>query len=349
MIAIDIRLPLANFTLEVSCSLDAPVTAVVGASGSGKTSLLEAIAGLRDKANGYITIDDTVLLDNDNNIALPPDKRRVGYVPQEIALFPHLNARDNIMFARRDPHRLGELAEMLEVTPLLDRFPSALSGGERQRVALARALMASPRLLLLDEPLAALDQPLRERILLHLRRIRDREKLPMIYVTHQPVEALALANHCIVMRGGRVIGAGKPDDILRDPRIGASTDVDNVFEVFDPQHDAANGVSRVKTSDGTPLILPFDLVAGAQFPLVVRISGEEIVVFGKHPESISSRNLLEGTVTDVRLHEGMADVTIAAPMPVRVRLTRSANDELRLASGTKVWIALRSRSFRVIG
>ena len=349
MIAIDIRLPLSRFSLEVSCSLDAPVTAVVGASGSGKTSLLEAIAGLRDGTNGYIAIDDTVLLDSDSGISLPPDKRRVGYVPQEIALFPHLNARDNITFARKDAQRLASLADMLEVAPLLDRYPAALSGGERQRVALARALMASPRLLLLDEPLAALDQPLRERILIHLRRVRDREQLPMIYVTHQPVEALALASHCIVMHDGRVIGAGKPDDVLRDPRIGASTDIDNVFEVFDPQHDAANGITRVKTNDGTPLVLPADLVAGAQFPLVVRISGEEIVVFGKHPESISSRNLLEGTVTDVRLHEGMADVTIAAPMPVRVRLTRSAADELRLSTGVKVWIALRSRSFRVIG
>ena len=349
MIAIDIRQPLARFTLEVACNLDSQVTAVVGASGSGKTSLLESIAGLRDKTRGRIAIDDAVLLDSDRRISLPPEKRRVGYVPQEVALFPHLNARDNITFARRDPERVAQLTEMLELGALLDRFPSALSGGEKQRVGLARALMASPRLLLLDEPLAALDQPLRERILVHLRRIRDRERLPMIYVTHQPVEALALANYCIVMRDGRVVGQGKPDDVLRDPRVAATTDVDNVFEVFEPQHDREKGVTRVKTSDGATLVLPFDLVAGAEFPVVVRISGEEIVVFAKRPEAVSSRNVLEGVVTDMRLHEGMADVTIAAPMPVRVRLTRSATDELQLASGKTVWIALRSRAFRLIG
>lgn len=349
MIAIDIRQPLAHFTLEVTCSLDAPVTAVVGASGSGKTSLLEAIAGLRSTTQGRIELDEEVLLDSGRGINLPPDKRHVGYVPQEIALFPHLSARDNILFSRRDHQRLSELAEMLEVGSLLDRFPAALSGGERQRVALARALMAAPRVLLLDEPLAALDQPLRERILVHLRRIRDRERLPMIYVTHQPVEALALANYCIVLRDGRVVGKGKPDDVLRDPRIGATTDVDNVFYVSDPQHDRENGITRVKTADGTALVLPFDLVTDAKFPLVVRISGDEIVVFGKKPESISSRNLLEGTVEDVRMHEGMADVTIAAPMPVRVRLTAGAARELNLTKGSRAWIALRSRSFRLIG
>lgn len=349
MIAIDIQQPLAHFTLEVTCSLDAPVTAVVGASGSGKTSLLEAIAGLRDRTHGRIALDEEVLLDSARGVDLPPDQRHVGYVPQELALFPHLSARDNILFSRRDHQRLEELAEMLEVAPLLDRFPSSLSGGERQRVALARALMAAPRVLLLDEPLAALDQPLRERILVHLRSIRDRERLPMIYVTHQPVEALALANYCIVLREGRVVGQGKPDDVLRDPRVGATTDVDNVFYVSDPQHDRENGITRVKTADGTPLVLPFDLVNGAKFPLVVRISGEEIVVFGRKPESISSRNLLEGTVEDVRVHEGMADVTIAAPMPVRVRLTAGAVRELNLAVGSRAWIALRSRSFRLIG
>jgi molybdate transport system ATP-binding protein len=349
VITIDIRLPLARFVLEVSCSLESSVTAIVGASGSGKTSLLEAIAGLREGTRGRIVIDDSILLDSGRGVGLPPDKRRVGYVPQEIALFPHLSARDNVTFAGRDPARVAALSEILELEPLLDRYPSALSGGERQRVALARALMASPRLLLLDEPLAALDQPLRERILVYLRRIRDRERLPMIYVTHQPVEAMALANFCIVLRDGRVAGQGKPDDVLRDPRVATTTDVENVFEVFDPQHDPSSGTTRVRTAGGVALVLPWDQVSTAEFPLVVRISGEEIVVFGRRPEAVSSRNILEGPITHLRLHEGMADVTIAAPMPIRVRLTRGAADELELAIGRRVWMALRSRSFRVIG
>ncbi len=349
MITIDVRLPLASFVLEVSCSLESPVTALVGGSGSGKTSLIETIAGLRNAGRGRIAIDDSVLLDSSHSVNLPPERRRVGYVPQEIALFPHLNARDNVTFASRDPARLAALSETLEIEPLLDRFPSALSGGERQRVALARALMASPRILLLDEPLAALDQPLRERILVYLRRIRDRERLPMIYVTHQPVEAMALANFCIVLRDGHVVAQGKPDEVLRDPRLGMTTDVENVFEVIDPQHDPKSGITRVRTGDGLSLVLPYDQVATAEFPIVVRISGDEIVVFGERPRAVSSRNVLEGKVTELRLREGVADLTIAAPMPIRVRLTRSAADDLGLAIGRTVWLALRSRSFRVIG
>ena len=349
MITIDVRLPLARFVLEVSSSLEAPVTAVVGASGSGKTSLLEAIAGLRSAVRGRIAMDDSVLLDSSRGIDLPPERRRVGYVPQEIALFPHLRARDNVTFARRDPERLAALSAILELDPLLDRFPHALSGGERQRVALARALMASPRVLLLDEPLAALDQPLRERILVYLRRIRDSERLPMIYVTHQPVEAMALANFCLVLRDGRVVAQGKPDDVLRDERLGMTTDVENVFEVFDPHHEPERGTTRVHTRDGLSLLLPHDQVATAQFPIVVRISGDEIVVFGERPRSVSSRNILEGTIRELRMHEGMADLTILAPMPIRVRLTKSAADDLGLAVGRTVWMALRSRSFRVIG
>lgn len=338
MIDIDLTLPLAHFTLEVRATLDARVTALVGPSGSGKTSLVEAVAGLRPQARGRIVID------GDDIASLKPERRRIGYVSQDVALFPHLDVRRNITFAANDRAHFDALCETLALVPLLDRAPSTLSGGEKQRVALARALMSTPRLLLLDEPLASIDQPLRERILLYLRRVRDLG-IPMLYVTHQPFEAIALAGSCIVLRDGRVAAHGAPREVLYD----FAPDVDNVFEVSAPQHDAERGVTRVQTTDGLELVLPYDAVRDAAFPLVVRISGEEIVVFSEKPSAISSRNVIEGSVSTLREHDGIVDLTVLTPALVRVRITRAAADDLRIAPRARVWLAMRSRSFRVVG
>src|SRR5213082_627823 len=317
-IEIDIRLPLANFTLEARCTLTAQVTALVGRSGSGKTSLIESIAGLRH-ATGRIAIEDE-----------PPERRRIGYVPQDVALFPHLSVRDNVRFGGRDEERFASLRDTLELTPLLDRVPASLSGGERQRVALARALMTQPQLLLLDEPLASIDQPLRERILLYLRRVRDLG-IPMIYVTHQPFEALALSSWCVVLRDGVVAAEGASRVVLADPEVAGN--VENVFEVSQQQHDRDLGITRVTTADGLALVLPYDQVAEARFPLVVRISANDIVVFGERPTSISSRNVFEGTVTSSRSSEGIVDISVSNPAPLNVRITQAAADDLALQEG----------------
>jgi molybdate transport system ATP-binding protein len=338
VIELDVTLPLAQYALQVRCTSDARVTALVGPSGSGKTSLVETIAGLRPRASGRVVIDGVDVS------GLPPEKRGIGYLPQDVALFPHLSVRRNVTFASSDRARFDSLVATLALAPLLERKPASLSGGERQRVALARALMTQPRLLLLDEPLASIDQPLRERILLYLRRVRALG-IPMIYVTHQPFEALALADGCIVLRDGRVAAQGAPSDVLYD----LATDVENVFEVTDPRHDPERGITSVTTTGGLTLVLPYDAVRDAAFPLMVRISGEEIVVFGERPAAISSRNVVEGTVAAVRAREGVVDLTVATPAPVRVRVTRAAADELRLTEGRRVWLAMRSRSFRVIG
>ena len=247
------------------CRSDAKVTALVGPSGSGKTSLIESIAGLRS-ASGRIVIDSISLAE------LPPERRRIGYVPQDVVLFPHLSVRDNIFYGGRDRGRFDSLCHTLELVPLLDRSPTTLSGGERQRVAIARALMTDPRLLLLDEPLASVDQPLRERVLMYLRRVRDLD-VPMIYVTHQQFEAVALSSWCIVLRDGRVAAEGRPREILfADPSPGA---LENVLEVSNPRHEPEKGITRVMTSDGLELVLPHDRVADVAFPLIVRISAED--------------------------------------------------------------------------
>jgi molybdate transport system ATP-binding protein len=344
VIEIDVRLPLAPFTLAVRCALNANVTALVGRSGSGKTSLIETIAGLR-RARGRIVIDGVTLLDTDRRIDLPPERRSIGYVPQDAALFPHLRVRENIRFGCGN-ERFDSLVSALELTPLLERIPASLSGGERQRVALARALMTEPRLLLLDEPLASIDQPLRERILLYLRRVRDLG-IPMIYVTHQPFEALALSSWCVVLRDGSIAAEGASRVVLADPEVAGS--VENVFEVSQPRHDRDLGITRVTTGDGLALVLPYDQVAEARFPLVVRISSDDIVVFGARPTSISSRKIFDGTVTAFRTSEGIVDLTVTTPAPLNVRITRAAADDLQLKEGLRVWLALRSRAFRIVG
>lgn len=210
-----VRLPLTPFTLEVGVRLDARVTGIFGASGAGKTSLLELVAGLRRPAAGTIRLDERVLSDGAARTFVPPERRAMGYVPQDGALFPHLNVGDNLRYGLQLPPRpdgphFTHVAEVLEIAALANRAVGTLSGGERQRVALGRALLASPRLLLLDEPLAGLDAPLRERLLPYLVRVRDEFSIPMLYVTHSPDEVMALCDEVLLLEEGRIKRRGKP-------------------------------------------------------------------------------------------------------------------------------------------
>jgi molybdate transport system ATP-binding protein len=215
-----LRLPLARFSLEVDAVLDSPTTAIFGASGSGKTALLELIAGLRRPVAGRVCVDGEVLTDATARRFVPPERRGVGYVAQEGALFPHLTVRANLLYGS-NPHRprpegltLEHVSEVLEIAPLSRRAPATLSGGERQRVALGRALLAAPRLLLLDEPLAGLDHPLRERLLPYLARVRDEFGIPMIHVTHSPDEVVALCGDVLVLEQGRIRQRGRPAELF---------------------------------------------------------------------------------------------------------------------------------------
>ncbi|MGH8048122.1 MAG: ATP-binding cassette domain-containing protein [Chthoniobacterales bacterium] len=211
----NLRLALHDFELSVSAELEGRLIGVLGASGAGKTTLLEIIAGLRRPRAGRVLLDGEALCDGVHGI--PARNRRVGYVPQDLALFPHLTVRANLAYgmpAQPGVHTLPAVAAMLEISPLLDRMPAALSGGEKQRVAFARAVLAGPRLLLLDEPLSSLDHPLKERILPHLLRIRDETGIPMIYVTHSADEAMRLCDHLLVLEAGRGVAQGAPDELL---------------------------------------------------------------------------------------------------------------------------------------
>ena len=213
----NIALLLREFILEADLILESPATAVFGPSGAGKTSLLELIAGLRRPASAFIELDGVVLTDTRRRLDLPARLRRVGYVPQDLALFPHLNVRNNLLYGSNDGSdeslfSFERVVEALEIAPFLDGGVGGLSGGEQQRVALARALLASPRLLLLDEPLASLDAALKARILPYLARVRDEFRVPMLYVTHDRAEARKLCEEVVEIRRGRVAQQIKTKD-----------------------------------------------------------------------------------------------------------------------------------------
>jgi molybdate transport system ATP-binding protein len=356
MIEIDLELPLASFPLRVLARLEGGVTAVMGPSGSGKTSLLEAIAGLRRGAKGRILLDGSVLLDSERGMVLAPEARRVGYVPQDAGLFPHLTARANVGFgARADAEAVASAIATLELGALVERHPASLSGGEKQRVALARALATRPRLLLLDEPLAALDVGLRERILPYLLRVRDEWKTPVLYVTHNVGEALALAGHLLLLRDGRVEATGAPFDLLATPGMvkAAALGVENLFAGRVRTHDPEGGVTSVELPAGQTIAVPLaaDCAPGMQVTVAVR--AEDVIVSKGVPEGISARNIYAVHIT--ALTRTGPDVTLrCAPGAIGkapdwiVRVTPAAVTSLGLGVGQSVFLAVKSHSVRLV-
>jgi molybdate transport system ATP-binding protein len=213
---LDFTMRQGEFTVTFTVTAEARALALFGPSGSGKTSALEAVAGLRTPQHGRIAVDGHVLFDSAQHVNVPVRRRRIGYVPQDILLFPHLNVRENVTYGLREGSRpdLGALIDLLELSTLMDRRVAALSGGERQRVAMARALYSRPDVLLLDEPLAAVDLPRRRRIVDALIGIRDELSVPLIYVTHLPEEALTVADWAVLVDNGRIAASGPPHDVM---------------------------------------------------------------------------------------------------------------------------------------
>ena len=270
----------------------------MGPSGSGKTTLLDAVAGLRDIAAGEIEIGGRTLFSSARKINLPPQRRGIGYVPQEGALFPHLSVRKNILFGgERTRHAadskaigLDHVLEVLEIAHLLPRPVTQLSGGEAQRVALARAILSRPQLLLLDEPLAALDIGLKERILPYLARVRDEFGIPMIYVTHNVTEVLTLADWVLMIRSGRLVAQGVPRETLtsgRAVREIPEEQLENVFTVTFIESDKEAGRTRVRLLSGAELFIPY-LTQPDRPTFQIRVSADDILIGTQRPEGISA-------------------------------------------------------------
>lgn len=352
MIAIDVRLPLDSFELDVSFQVSGPVTALFGPSGVGKTSLLETIAGLRRPSEGEIRVNDEVLFSSKHDVALAPERRRVGYVPQDALLFPHLNVRRNLHYGVRggeDSIPVDSVIDALEIGHLLERHPTTLSGGERQRVALGRALVSAPRLLLLDEPLAALDVGLKERILPYLQRVRDRYRIPALVVSHDIFEVVTLCDEVVVIERGRIVGRGAPRAVLTRP--GAEGEFfrsrfENVLDVRITAQEPEDGTTRVETLGGLELVIPYE--PHRQDTLSTRtlvgIFAEDILVSRQPPIGLSARNVFAGVVEAVDESGGVAMVRVASPEPIYVKLTRRAVSQLEIKASTPVHLIVKTHS-----
>jgi molybdate transport system ATP-binding protein len=351
---LDLELPLPAFTLHVVADLDGGVTAVMGPSGAGKTSLLEAVAGLRPRARGRIRLGGRTLLDSAAGQRLAPERRQVGYVPQDAGLFPHLSVLENVRFGARADGRAVEAAiDTLELRPLVARRPHTLSGGERQRVALSRALATRPRLLLLDEPLAALDVGLRERVLPWLLRVRAEWSLPCLYVTHNVGEALAAASHLLLLRGGRVEAAGAPRDLLGAPALAAeaAAGIENLLPARVVAHDATGGITRLRTEAGLEVAVPLEAGRAIDARVVLAIRAEDVLVAAGPVAGLSARNGYAGRL--LSSERTGVDVTLRCALAqgggeLLARLTPEAVAALRLEPGREVWLAVKSHSIRVL-
>lgn len=340
-----------GFALDVAFKAQAGVTALFGPSGSGKSTIINAVAGLLRPDRGRITSGTQVLLDTVQGITLPPHRRRVGYVFQDDRLFPHLNVRQNLAYGRWFAPEAGaasfdRVVAMLDIAPLLARRPGALSGGERQRVAIGRALLANPQILLMDEPLAALDEARKAEILPYIEQLRDSTPIPILYVSHSVSEITRLAGAVVLIGAGRILRTGTVAEVFSDPGMVTSVGLRDAGSVIPAQVTAQDddGLTRLQTAAG-PIWLPrVHAAIGAQ--LRVRIAAQDIILSNTRPEGLSALNILPATVTALRLGEGPGAI-----VQLRVgedfllaRITRRSANHLALQIGSPVFAVLKSVS-----
>lgn len=352
MIHLRLKVPLSEFDLSVFLDLERPVTALFGPSGVGKTSLLEAIAGLRRPREGEIRIDGDTVYSSERGISLAPEKRRFGLVPQDALLFPHLDVRANLRYGFREGEGLSiaSVVEALEIGHLLDRRPARLSGGERQRVSLGRALLSRPRLLLLDEPVASLDVELKERILPYLKRMRELYRFPALVVSHDVSDLLAIADEVVVLERGAVVDRGEPRALLASPRLAAffQGPFENVLEATVRAHEPDEGLTRVETARGLTLFIPYRPQPPGE-RVVLGLLAEDVLIAKAAPSGISARNVIEGVVRAVEEKGGVAMVEVDAKDRVYVRLSHGAVRSLGLEAGGPVHLIVKTHSIHRLG
>lgn len=345
-----------DFKLSLDVGFREGVTGLFGASGSGKSTVIELLVGLRKPTSGAIVLDDEVLADARSGVFLAPERRGMGFVPQEGALFPHLSVEGNLSFAERrkagaSAEHFGrrKVCELLGISELLSRMPSTLSGGERQRVAVARALVSGPKLLLLDEPLAALDAARKASILPYLQRVRDELGLPIIYVSHVAEEMLALCTDMAVFSGGRMLQFGPVAEVFRRP---ASSEVAGIVGVETVVAGRVlggeGGLVAVSVGPARLLGLGDRLPKGTQ-DVYVSIRAEDVLVVPEGSGSAASaRNRLAGSVTSISAEGPTVRVEVDCGFPLTVSLTRSAVSELQLVPGSRVQALIKAPSVHLI-
>jgi molybdate transport system ATP-binding protein len=347
----------SSFTLGVDLAVSAGFTILFGASGAGKTTVLDCIAGLQRPDEGEIAIGEATLFDSQSRRNLPPSRRAVGYLLQSLALFPHMTVRQNVQYglaALSSPEREARSREVLEsfrIADMAGRRPGEISGGERQRVALARALVTRPRVLLLDEPLTALDAVTKARIVDDLRAWNQRRGIPILYVTHDRNEVFALGENVIVLEAGRVVAQGSPHDVLHRPQsesVAQLAGFENIFECSVRGSHPEQGTMTCRIA-GSALDIeaPLTRVDLSQ-PLHVGIRAGDVLVASSVPEGLSARNALAGVITSLEQRDATVIAKVDCGAEFEVHLTLGARRSLHLEAGMQVWLVVKTYSCHVL-
>ena len=348
-----------RFALDVAFDAPDGITILFGASGSGKTSTIKSIAGILQPDSGHISVDGRMLFDSQRGINVRIRERRVGLVFQTIKLFPHLSALGNVEFSMSDLSRQERRREALEIMERLRvkhtalRRPREISGGEAQRVALARALASKPRLLLLDEPLSAIDEATKRDIIADLKMINRDLRLPMIYVTHNRDETVSLGDHIVTYEHGRVVKTGEPLEILEVPVMASMvrlTGVENVFEGVVVRRNSAAGTMTVIMNDESGSC-HLDIPLGKQNQgeaVKVAVRSGDILLATENLRSTSARNILCGSITAIEERGNYSTARVKSGMIWAVSITRQTADELSLSVGQIIWLAIKTHSCHLL-
>ena len=346
-----------NFLLDVKFEAPPGITILFGPSGGGKSTLLDCIAGLTRPDAGRIAVDNALLFDSKAGVVLPPQKRKVAYVFQSLALFPHLTVEENVGYglaglsAAERHKRCLEILESFRVVALTERKPGELSGGEKQRVALARALVTSPRVLMLDEPLSALDAAVKSEILEDLRAWNAARRLPVLYVTHSREEVDALGERVIALDRGRIVAEGAPGDVLDAPRrlrLAQTAGFENLLSATVLELREADGVMRVRL-EGSAAELEVPLghaAAGDRVRLAVRAG--DILLATARPAGLSARNILEGKIVSLEARGTLVVARVDCGAVFTAHLTPGACRTLALAAEQRVWLVVKTHSCHLV-
>jgi molybdate transport system ATP-binding protein len=349
------------FSLDVSFEAVPGFTILFGASGAGKTTLLDCIAGLAKPEAGRITVGQRNLFDSKQGIDVPVAKRRVGYVFQSLALFPHMTVEQNVAYglthvpnAERDL-RVREVLRTFRIDHLASRGARKISGGESQRVALARSLVTDPDVLLLDEPLAALDGPTKAHIIEDLRLWHRNHRIPIVYVTHSREEVFALGDRVVVLEAGRVVAQGTPHEVMSAPlqeTVAQLAGFENIFDVVVQELHPERGTmtcllpqQRPHSATFPPPALETPLVrAGVGSALRVGIRAGDILLATSKPEGLSARNVIPGRITAIERRDVIISARVDCGVEMEIHLTLAARDSLQLAAGRQVWLVIKTHS-----
>ena len=351
MLEVDITVRRGAFVVEAAFTADAPIVALFGRSGSGKSTLVNAIAGIARPERGRIAVGGRTLFDSERGIDLAPEMRRVGYVFQDALLFPHMSVGANLAYGERltpASERFvqhDQVVALLDLGKLLDRRPASLSGGERQRAAIGRALLASPRVLLMDEPLASLDAPRKAEILAYVELLRDELGLPIVYVSHALEEVTRLADRIVLVSDGRVVAQGDVADVLSRADLkpyAGRFEAGAVIEARVARLDERYGLTTLAFGDGELVVANLDALPGE--PVRARIRSRDVALALERPQDASFQNVLEATVESIGEEFGaIVDVNLrVGTTPLVARLTRASADRLGLVPGRKVYALVKA-------